>query len=84
MTMISSRPTRRQKERIYQFPLEFAAIKRNLSDFLTACFRPPIALPAPSPLPHGPHLEADMCAWHNHRTPTFGFDIEPGGRREQK
>ncbi len=29
---------REAKERIYQFPLEFAAIKRNLSDFITAAF----------------------------------------------
>lgn len=32
-----SRPS---KERIYQFPLEFAAIKRNLSDFMQAAFAP--------------------------------------------
>jgi hypothetical protein len=29
-----------------------------------------------SPLPHGPHLEADMCAWQIYRTPTFGLDID--------
>ncbi|MBL8744340.1 MAG: type VI secretion system membrane subunit TssM, partial [Myxococcales bacterium] len=28
------------RERIYQFPLEFAAIKRNLSDFMAAAFAP--------------------------------------------
>jgi type VI secretion system protein ImpL len=32
-----SRPA---KERIYQFPLEFAAIKRNLSEFMQAAFAP--------------------------------------------
>ena len=36
----SPRPSRGDKERIYQFPLEFAAIKRNLSDFLGAAFKP--------------------------------------------
>ncbi len=35
-----SRPTRSEKEKVFQFPLEFAAIKRNLSDFMAACFRP--------------------------------------------
>ncbi len=29
---------REAKEKVYQFPLEFAAIKRNLSDFLAAAF----------------------------------------------
>lgn len=38
--MGSDRERRRDKERIYQFPLEFAAIKRNLADFLAAAFRP--------------------------------------------
>ncbi|MBK6520717.1 MAG: type VI secretion system membrane subunit TssM [Polyangiaceae bacterium] len=32
-----SRPV---KERVYQFPLEFAAIKRNLADFMQAAFAP--------------------------------------------
>ena len=40
--------------------------------------RPPNALPAAGPLLHGPHLEADICAWQNHRTPTSGFDIADG------
>ncbi len=31
---------RASRERIYQFPLEFAAIKRNLSDFMQAAFAP--------------------------------------------
>ena len=31
---------REMKEKVYQFPLEFAAIKRNLSDFLAAAFAP--------------------------------------------
>jgi type VI secretion system protein ImpL len=31
---------RELKEKVYQFPLEFAAIKRNLSDFLAAAFAP--------------------------------------------
>jgi type VI secretion system protein ImpL len=31
---------RENKEKIYQFPLEFAAVKRNLSDFLAAAFKP--------------------------------------------
>lgn len=37
--MITER-NRRTKEKIFQFPLEFAAVKRNLSDFLQAAFRP--------------------------------------------
>jgi len=37
MTLERSRGT---KEKVYQFPLEFAAIKRNLSDFLQAAFAP--------------------------------------------
>ncbi len=32
--------SREVKEKVYQFPLEFAAIKRNLSDFLAAAFAP--------------------------------------------
>lgn len=32
--------SREVKEKVYQFPLEFAAIKRNLSDFLQAAFAP--------------------------------------------
>ncbi len=36
----SERPSRAEKERIYQFPLEFAAIKRNLSDFIGSVFEP--------------------------------------------
>ncbi|HZO12584.1 MAG TPA: type VI secretion system membrane subunit TssM [Polyangiaceae bacterium] len=36
----SGRAGRREKEKIYQFPLEFAAVKRNLSDFIGAAFRP--------------------------------------------
>jgi type VI secretion system protein ImpL len=32
--------TREVKEKVYQFPLEFAAIKRNMSDFLGAAFSP--------------------------------------------
>lgn len=36
----SERTNRRDKEKIYQFPLEFAAIKRNLADFLGAAFAP--------------------------------------------
>lgn len=32
--------SREQKEKIYQFPLEFAAVKRNLSDLITATFAP--------------------------------------------
>jgi type VI secretion system protein ImpL len=32
--------SREVKEKVYQFPLEFAAIKRNLSDFLAATFAP--------------------------------------------
>jgi type VI secretion system protein ImpL len=38
--MNNERPSRRDKEKMFQFPLEFAAIKRNLSDFMTAAFRP--------------------------------------------
>jgi type VI secretion system protein ImpL len=32
--------SRELKEKVYQFPLEFAAIKRNMSDFLQAAFAP--------------------------------------------
>ncbi len=32
--------SRAVKEKIYQFPLEFAAIKRNLADFMAAAFAP--------------------------------------------
>ncbi len=42
----SDRASREEKEKIYQFPLEFAAIKRNLSDFMGAAF-------APAPPPQG-------------------------------
>ncbi|MFO0554568.1 MAG: type VI secretion system membrane subunit TssM [Polyangiaceae bacterium] len=35
---IGNERSRPSKERIYQFPLEFAAIKRNLSDFMQATF----------------------------------------------
>jgi type VI secretion system protein ImpL len=45
LRMASDRPSRDQKEKIYQFPLEFAAVKRNLSDFMGAAFRP-----APAPV----------------------------------
>ncbi|WP_437669429.1 type VI secretion system membrane subunit TssM [Sorangium sp. So ce131] len=39
---------REAKERIYQFPLEFAAVKRNLSDFVASAFSPAAgAMPAP-------------------------------------
>ncbi len=31
---------RAEREKVYQFPLEFAAIKRNLSEFMAAAFRP--------------------------------------------
>lgn len=31
---------RRERERIYQFPLEFAAVKGNLARFISAAFRP--------------------------------------------
>ncbi len=34
------RGSRAEREKIYQFPLEFAAIKRNLSEFMGAAFRP--------------------------------------------
>ena len=40
LRMGSGRPSRAEKEKIYQFPLEFAAIKRNLSDFMGVAFRP--------------------------------------------
>ena len=32
--------SRETKEKIYQFPLEFAAVKRNLSDFVASAFAP--------------------------------------------
>ena len=37
---LASERNKETKERIYQFPLEFAAIKRNLSDLLGATFAP--------------------------------------------
>ncbi|MFS8066166.1 MAG: type VI secretion system membrane subunit TssM, partial [Byssovorax sp.] len=37
--------SREVKEKVYQFPLEFAAIKRNLSDFLAAAFAPAVVEP---------------------------------------
>ncbi|AUX44714.1 hypothetical protein SOCE26_061810 [Sorangium cellulosum] len=41
--------SRDAKERIYQFPLEFAAVKRNLSDFIASAFSPAAgAMPAPT------------------------------------
>ncbi|MBW2529690.1 MAG: type VI secretion system membrane subunit TssM [Deltaproteobacteria bacterium] len=40
LRMGMQRGGRREKERVYQFPLEFAAIKRNLSDFVAAAFQP--------------------------------------------
>ncbi len=42
--------SREVKEKVYQFPLEFAAIKRNMSDFLAAAFAP-TAGPAQGPQP---------------------------------
>jgi type VI secretion system protein ImpL len=44
LRMASDRASREEKEKIYQFPLEFAAIKRNLSDFMSGAFKP---TPAP-------------------------------------
>jgi len=35
-----ARGSRAEKERVYQFPLEFAAIKRNLSQFMAGAFKP--------------------------------------------
>lgn len=32
--------SRKTKEKVYQFPLEFAAVKRNLSDFIASAFPP--------------------------------------------
>jgi type VI secretion system protein ImpL len=43
--------TREVKEKVYQFPLEFAAIKRNMSDFLAAAFAP--AGTGPQPIMRG-------------------------------
>jgi type VI secretion system protein ImpL len=37
---MASEPRRETKEKIYQFPLEFAPVKRNLSDFMAAAFAP--------------------------------------------
>ncbi|MCC6527722.1 MAG: type VI secretion system membrane subunit TssM [Polyangiaceae bacterium] len=34
------RGSRREREKVYQFPLEFAAVKQNLADFMAAAFRP--------------------------------------------
>ncbi|MBM4373990.1 MAG: type VI secretion system membrane subunit TssM [Deltaproteobacteria bacterium] len=39
------RGSRAEKERVYQFPLEFAAIKHNLSQFMDTAFRPTAAAP---------------------------------------
>jgi type VI secretion system protein ImpL len=50
MTLERSRDT---KEKVYQFPLEFAAIKRNLSDFLAAAFGPRAEEPAPAKVEKG-------------------------------
>lgn len=36
----NDRTRRRDKERVYQFPLEFAGIKANLADFLATAFAP--------------------------------------------
>ncbi|MEM1031875.1 MAG: type VI secretion system membrane subunit TssM [Myxococcota bacterium] len=44
--MGSERATRATKERVYHFPLEFAAIKRNLSDFIGGVFEPVDESPA--------------------------------------
>ena len=38
--MRSDRASRAEKEKVYQFPLEFAAVKRNLAEFMKAAFRP--------------------------------------------
>ncbi|MBI4705136.1 MAG: type VI secretion system membrane subunit TssM [Deltaproteobacteria bacterium] len=38
--LAGGRTRRPEQERIYQFPLEFAAIRRNLADFLGLCFKP--------------------------------------------
>jgi type VI secretion system protein ImpL len=44
--------SREVKEKVFQFPLEFAAIKRNLSDFLAAAFSPASGA-APTPILRG-------------------------------
>ncbi|HSO00798.1 MAG TPA: type VI secretion system membrane subunit TssM, partial [Candidatus Nanopelagicales bacterium] len=44
--------SRETKEKVFQFPLEFAAVKRNLSDFLKAAFAP-TAGAAPLPILRG-------------------------------
>lgn len=49
--MIGER-SREAKERIYQFPLEFAAVKRNLAEFMTAAFAPSAGA-APVPILRG-------------------------------
>jgi len=69
----TSQPHRMDCLRICQHGLQ------GLSDLLPGNagvrrIRTPNALPAAGPLPHGPHLEADFYAWHNHLTPTFGCD----------
>ena len=38
--MAGVRASRGDKEKVYQFPLEFAAIKRNLSEFMATAFKP--------------------------------------------
>jgi type VI secretion system protein ImpL len=46
MNRLATERKRETKERVYQFPLEFASIKRNLSDFMAQAF-------SPAPLPTG-------------------------------
>lgn len=41
------------KEKVYQFPLEFAAIKRNLAEFLAAAFAPNASATAAQPILRG-------------------------------
>ncbi|MGK4003722.1 type VI secretion system membrane subunit TssM [Sorangium sp. So ce1036] len=43
---------REAKEKIFQFPLEFAGVKRNLSDFMAAAFAPSAGA-APAPILRG-------------------------------
>src|SRR5262249_27486132 len=40
MKRLALERSREVKEKVYQFPLEFAAVKRNLSDFIAAAFAP--------------------------------------------
>jgi type VI secretion system protein ImpL len=53
MRRLASERSRETKEKVYQFPLEFAAVKRNLSDFVAAAFAPAGGSSVPVPILRG-------------------------------